>query len=1017
LNLQITAALLMLTTAAPLLAAEPTLRGIAVDATLDADRSPNDPLSLTPPPSIVRLRIVDAIRSDQTSALERIERRLAAFQAKNIQVILALGELPAGDADVEPWRAGIRAIADRGRGKVVAYQVGDASHGALPDLARYGYLLRLASVQLRSVDPAALVFEGPLTLDAPEAVDWERSLLTSGLSAYIDGVALAAPETGLPTETTGRQTDTTGALDRMLATIEREAPSAIAVLGPIALPDSASSSSTANSAVLRLLDTHLRFLGTKVRVTSYTGTTRSLQTALTAAARFSDLFSGEVVTLDERAAELTIKDGPTDVTATTPHRLLYSLSSLDTYVVIRQSSQASPAPAPPGSSASPARRSGSTLDVEITVANASAPTVRDPMTGSAQPVARLQSDSNTKKLRFAVPRLDHPLIVDLSYGSTGAYTLTTETTKEALPRVEEIISRQQQVQAAQDAVLRNYVAHVRIEQHFHPSPADPAYNIVTENRLFSDRGGTEWEELSFELNGAKWTGARPSFPLIQPEKVLSLPLDLRLNQDYDYRLEGVEAIAGREAFVVRFEPADPSRALYRGTVWIDRKTYARVKVQAVETKLRGPVVSNDETQLFEPSGEIEGRPIWLLNHLASKQVFLVAGRTMLVEREVRLSTFSLNSTEFEASRSAARDSTRIMYRDTDEGVRYFVKKGETRVVSQQMTTSARAFALGTDIDPSLDFPLPIGGLDILDFNFLNRDMQLALLYGGVIALGNIQHANLWGGKFDASLDFFGLALKSNDDLFDGQGKVAGERVNRIPASTGLNIGYQVTPFQKVIGRYQLRYDAYFKDPKETSTDFVIPSNTLTNGEGVGYEYRRRGYSLLANATAYQRVKWTPWGPSSAALGFDAADRTYTQYDLGLSKDFVFRTFHTIHLNATYFGGQRLDRFSMYQFGLFDPTRMHGVPTAVRFGELAMVRGSYSFNLFDQYRVDLFLDHANGRDPQLDSVWRQVTGTGVRLNFRAPHSTILQLDFGKSFLPSVYQGAGSTVVQILLLKPL
>jgi hypothetical protein len=64
-----------------------------------------------------------------------------------------------------------------------------------------------------------------------------------------------------------------------------------------------------------------------------------------------------------------------------------------------------------------------------------------------------------------------------------------------------------------------------------------------------------------------------------------------------------------------------------------------------------------------------------------------------------------------------------------------------------------------------------------------------------------------------------------------------------------------------------------------------------------------------------------------------------------------------------------------------------------------------------------LDHANGRDPQLDSVWRQVTGTGVRLNFRAPHSTILQLDFGKSFLPSVYQGAGSTVVQILLLKPL
>ena len=45
------------------------------------------------------------------------------------------------------------------------------------------------------------------------------------------------------------------------------------------------------------------------------------------------------------------------------------------------------------------------------------------------------------------------------------------------------------------------------------------------------------------------------------------------------------------------------------------------------------------------------------------------------------------------------------------------------------------------------------------------------------------------------------------------------------------------------------------------------------------------------------------------------------------------------------------------------TRMHGVPSAVRFGELGMFRGSYSFNLFDQYRLDLFVDHANGRDPQ------------------------------------------------------
>jgi hypothetical protein len=335
------------------------------------------------------------------------------------------------------------------------------------------------------------------------------------------------------------------------------------------------------------------------------------------------------------------------------------------------------------------------------------------------------------------------------------------------------------------------------------------------------------------------------------------------------------------------------------------------------------------------------------------------------------------------------------------------------MVSDSLTASARAFAFGADIDPSFDYPLPIGGINILDFNFLNRNLQFALLFGGVIAFGNVQRANLWGGKFDASVDFFGLALKSNDDVFDEAGKISGERVDRIPASTGFNIGYQATPFQKVTGHYEFHYDAYFRDA-ETAPDFVIPSSTATNGVGVGYEYHRRGYSLLANATAYRRTTWEPWGPAGALTD---AGRDYSRYDVGLSKDFTYATFQTIHLNGTYFGGQDLDRFSMYQFGLFDAARMHGVPSAVRFADLVMFRGSYSFNLLDQYRLDLFLDHARGRDPQLDDQWRPVTGIGARFNSRAPFNTILQIDVGKSFLPDIYRGAGSMVVQILLLKPL
>jgi hypothetical protein len=86
-------------------------------------------------------------------------------------------------------------------------------------------------------------------------------------------------------------------------------------------------------------------------------------------------------------------------------------------------------------------------------------------------------------------------------------------------------------------------------------------------------------------------------------------------------------------------------------------------------------------------------------------------------------------------------------------------------------------------------------------------------------------------------------------------------------------------------------------------------------------------------------------------------------------------------------------------------------------ELAMVRGSYSFNLFEQYRFDLFLEQAMGIDRERQTDWERITGLGVAFNVKAPWNTILRVDAGKSFLPPRYRPTGSTVVQVLLLKPL
>jgi hypothetical protein len=967
--------------AAPSPDARSAIRGVVFDESLDRDSVllPALPRSGPElPPLMVRLALNAGAKpaAPPQTIFANLDRRLAAYAGSHVAIVIDLGGFPEADDQLDAWPQWLRLVAEHAKGRVAAYQIGAIASAAqaTEPVDRHLFLLKLASVQLRAADSDALILDGPL----PASFDrWLGRLYAAGAAPYIDGVSLAAADDAFR-DGAGRMTDI----------VERENPRGVVLLGPVVLPDDA------EAAGRRFAEMQMRSLGTIVHAVSYTGGARAVRAALAVAARAADLHASALVPLDERASRLRLTRSGVDVTASVPHRLLFSTSNFATFLIYGGVAGVQP------------------IEVEASVAGATTPQVRDLVSGAIAKPSRGEAAAGTA-MRLTVPVAAYPLVLDFNAGAAALVTESAEVRTEVLPGIDEIIARHQQAQAAQDGVLSRYVAHMRLEQHFRPSPAEPAWNIVTENRLFVEGASVEWEELSFALNGATWTSNRPPFPLVQPEKVLSLPLDLRLSRDYTYRLTGLDTVNGRRAFVVRFEPATSGRALYRGTVWIDRELYVRLKVQAVESNLTGMVVSNDETETYGKAGDVEGRPIWLLERLSSQQMFLIAGRTVLVEREAHLSDIVLNPAAFDSDRAAARAGNRIMYRDTDQGLRYLVKRGDTRVVSNDLTTSTRAFALGVQVDPSFDYPLPIGGLDVLDFNFLDRNLQFALLFAGVFGAGNLQRPNLWGGRFDASVDFFYLAVKSNDSLFDARGELTESRVRRLPASAGVNLGFQATPFQKVAGHYEFKYDNYSRDPL-AAPDFTPPSSTGTHGLGVSYEYRRGGYSVIGNAMTHHRTNADPWGPAGDV---QAPPRSFATFDVGLSKDFIFATFHTIHLNGALFSGDQLDRFSMYQFGLFDPARMHGVPSAVRFAELAMLRASYSFNLFNQYRVDLFADHAHGRGAESGDPWQRVTGVGLGLNLRTPHDTILRADLGKSFLPESYRGAGSVTLQIMLLKPL
>jgi hypothetical protein len=899
-----------------------------------------------------------------------LETRLTDYQGRGL-LLWPVISLPADQAGATQWRVLLKQWLTRHRSQLTVLEL-RVTEPALPVA---GFAIQAAATDLRAAAPAArLAVGGPITASAslPRLID-------ASVAPYVDLIAVSS----------------SGLANRSIASVKSVAPAIKAVLVEQRLPRDP------EAARIALIDLHMASLATDVVAISADGEPRALESAFVGLRPLALLLAGDVQAIDPGASSLTLSAQGQDVSAQVVHRLLFENRTFGMYLFYRSDESAAP------------------LDVAINVPIEGTPVVVDLARGTQAPAGGYRRDGQTVHLQ--APRTGRQMLIDFNAEGAGVFAERSEIAAERLLSVEEIIARHRLQQASQALLIQHYAANMRMEQHFRPTVADPGYDVVTENRYFSGPDGVEWEERSFSVNGSHWGPNRPPFPLLQAEKVLSLPLQLQFGTDYRYRLDGVEREDGFDCYVVKFDPVNATQSLYRGTVWIDRRTFARVKVQTVQTNLSAPVVSNEEVQRYRPVASIDGHPLFLFEGLTARQIVMIAGRNLLVEKQVAFTDFVVNGTGFDESRGAARAGERIMYKETDRGLRYFVKQGSERVVSDRATTKAKAMAMGVTVDPSFAFPLPIFGINYLNFALRGRqDSQLAMLFAGVLAAVNVQRPKIGGTPFDASVDLFVIAVPSSDRVHDAQGEREGERVITWPETTGLNLGWQYTPFQKATFQYQFRFDGYHADTT-TVDEFVVPSSIITNGFGGAYEYRRGGYSLVANGAWYERNGWKPWGlpdPSLPGTGLETPQRTYVRYSASLSKDLYLGVFQKLHFNGAYFGGKDLDRFSRYQFGLFDDTRIHGVPASgLRFDELAMARGSYTFNIFEQYRIDLFLEQASGRDRTVGPEWQALTGTGIALNVRAPFGTILRADIGHSFLPARYRGIGSTVLQIMFLKPL
>ncbi len=295
--------------------------------------------------------------------------------------------------------------------------------------------------------------------------------------------------------------------------------------------------------------------------------------------------------------------------------------------------------------------------------------------------------------RVAVLGLDRPTAAELH----GVEEKVTVSGAREMP-VEEILRRLQAFEDNQGRRLDHYSAIDTTALRFQPTAGAQSFEATLQGPLFfSSKTGSDWAWQTLFVNGVRWRSKKlPEIPLIQPEKAAALPLEIHFTKEYRYRLRGSDTIDGRDAWVVDFAPSGPGAAgkLYQGSVWVDKKTFARLRTKAVQVGLEGEVLSNEETMIYSPVDAAGNPAPWssesfiLPLHLVAQQILSVVNATTVIERDTQLTEVRINAPGFGEQRQQVESSDLTMVRDTDKGLRYLVKdeKGE-RVVKEGFSRS------------------------------------------------------------------------------------------------------------------------------------------------------------------------------------------------------------------------------------------------------------------------------------------------------------------------------------------
>jgi hypothetical protein len=601
--------------------------------------------------------------------------------------------------------------------------------------------------------------------------------------------------------------------------------------------------------------------------------------------------------------------------------------------------------------------------------------------------------------------------------------------------IDEIIARWQQNREAQKQKLENYQASSFMSLHFESTNLGPGFDVSMQLKQFFNRDGQlELAQKEFYLNGVKF-GKNHEFPLpqIEPEKVLTQPLELKLNERYDYKLLGTEQVNGAARYVVGVEPKVRDEALYSGKIWIDSTTFREVKQYLTQRGVNSNVLVNVETQNFELVRDDKGNQFNLLRSISAQQLLNAAGRDFVLQRTVQFSDYVINSPQFSGALAAEHSSDDPMFRDTNQGLRSLQMKNGERVLVDQNAKRIRALVAGVMYGGTFNFPVPFLGISKVDFDFHHTGAQLSTFFAGPILVSDL--SKQFQPKFRLALDLSLNGLPGENHIYSNNTELLQGETWTWEQTAGVRASWQAATHLSVTASTYFAYDNFLRTSQAEEV-YELPRNGLNILPGVEIKYNRNGYVFDAQGTRGERIDWRPFGcasqsqpptgcgspssnpPPQNALLVQRPQNAFTLYDADLNKDYYIGKFTKGGWDVSYWGGDQLDRFSRYFPSFLAAPRLHGIPPGTdSFDAIAMADVHYGFNVMDFMKIDGMYAFARARNLDESLRFRKFDGLETNFNIPGPMNTLVQGTVSYALDGNIARYNSRWAVYVLVFKPL